>query len=244
VVSSCDAYVCYSEQNRDVLSKFVSPDRLFVARNTVNAESLFELRRRFDEQGCSDLRRELGLNPDLPYLCFIGRLQDRKRPDVLLEACAVLRAGGIRAGVVFIGEGPMHENLVCRAKELQLSDVVFTGARYGEEAARYLYASSVMAMPGALGLAAAHSMALGVPVVTQRLGVGLVGHGPEAIYVEDGVNGRMAERGGAATFAAALRDAMSRRGELSRGAIEFAHSNLRLDDMIDGFVRAIAYATE
>lgn len=240
VVQGCDAYVTYSEHNRDVLAAHLPPERLFVAPNTVDTEPLFELRREFSRQGRRSLREEIGLDPDRPYACFIGRLHARKRPEVLLEACAVLRISGRPPpGVVFVGDGPVRGELERRAAELALSDVVFAGARYGAAAARYLYASDVMAMPGALGLAASHALALGVPVVTQRLGPDLVGHGPEAAYVRDGVNGRFVEYGDAATFAAGLADALDRREELSGHAIEFAERNLRLDDMVGGFVRAI-----
>jgi len=245
VVRWCDAYVCYAARNREVLASYVSSDRLFVARNTVDTDRLFELRRKFDSQSRTQLRRELALDADLPYLCFIGRLQSRKRPDVLLDAARLLKEEhGRRVGLLFVGAGPMHDELERRAGELQLTDVVFTGAQYAEAAARYLYVADAMAMPGALGLAAAHSLALGVPVVTQRLGSDLVGHGPEAAYVRDGINGRIADPGGAREFAAAVEDVLSSQPDYASAAIEFAESHLGLDRMVDGFVRAIARATE
>lgn len=241
VVRYCDAYVCYTESTRQTLAEYVPIEKLFVARNTLDTEHLLSLRREFEGVGRPAVRRELGLDPSRVYLCFIGRLQARKRPEILLEACARMRqAKGTYCGVLFVGDGPLRLELERRTRELGLEDdVVFAGARYGDEAAKYLFASDVMAMPGWLGLAVVHAFALGVPVVSQLTEEGLTGHPPEAAYVQDGVNGLMAEPGGAGAYAAALKTALARREELAVGASNFAETHLSIDRMVDGFVAAI-----
>jgi glycosyltransferase involved in cell wall biosynthesis len=88
-----------------------------------------------------------------------------------------------------------------------------------------------------------HALSLGTPIVSQRLGPDLIGHGPEAYYVRDDLNGRLAADGGAAEFAQALSDVLDNKDRLSAGAIEFAERSLTLDGMIDGFLDAIDYVT-
>jgi glycosyltransferase involved in cell wall biosynthesis len=45
------------------------------------------------------------------YVLAVGALEPRKRPDLLVEAHARARAGGLRAGLVFAGEGSLRERL-------------------------------------------------------------------------------------------------------------------------------------
>jgi glycosyltransferase involved in cell wall biosynthesis len=245
IVRASDAYVCYTEAIRETLSRHVPADKLFVARNTLDTERLVELRRGFEQAGRESIRSELGLHPQGDFVAFIGRLQARKRPEVLLEAQRLLRDEGVRFEVLFIGDGPMRPELEARASELGLDDSVrFVGECYGDEAARYLFASDVMAMPGWLGLAVVHAFAMGVPVVSQLTGKqDLIGHPPEAAYVCNGVNGRMADPGGPREFAAALKSVLADRAHLGRGAAEFAARELSLDGMVDGFVAALSHAT-
>lgn len=245
IVRASDAYVCYTEAIRETLARYVPAGKLFVARNTLDTERLVDLRREFERYGRDSIRAEFGLDPRGVYVSCIGRLQARKRPEVLLEAQRLLRDEGVRFETLFIGAGPMSPTLEALADELDLGEVVhFVGERYGDEAARYLFASDVMAMPGWLGLAVVHAFAMGVPVVSQMTGErDLIGHPPEAAYVRDGLNGHMAAEGGAHEFAAALRTVLADRERLGRGAAEFVDRELSLDGMVDGFLAAIAHVT-
>jgi glycosyltransferase involved in cell wall biosynthesis len=67
--------------------------------------------------------------------------------------------------------------------------VDYLGPRFGKELALELKASSLMLMPGALGLGVLDAFAAGLPVITA---VGQ-GHGPELEYLESGVNSVIAE---------------------------------------------------
>ncbi len=46
-----------------------------------------------------------------PYVLAVGALEPRKLPDVLVEAHALARSRGLRAGLVFAGEGPLRGRL-------------------------------------------------------------------------------------------------------------------------------------
>jgi glycosyltransferase involved in cell wall biosynthesis len=47
----------------------------------------------------------------LPYVLVVGALEPRKLPGVLVEAHALARSRGLRAGLVFAGEGPLRSEL-------------------------------------------------------------------------------------------------------------------------------------
>lgn len=242
VVESCDAYVCYSEEIREMLGRHVDPERLFVARNTLDTGPIAELRREFAATGVTRLRRDLGLERSR-YLSFVGRLEERKKPWVLLDVHEALRRDeGLDVGLLVVGDGPLRPALEDRADRRGLDDVHFVGAKYGREAAKYLFASDVMVMPGWLGLAVVHAFALGVPVVTQRGGPGLLGHPPEAGYVRDGENGFMTPEGDLAILVEAVGRVLDGREEFSRSAAAFADENLSLEGMVDGFREAVRFA--
>lgn len=243
VVRFCDSYVFYTEDIRKEFSSHIAPDRLFVARNTRDTQELASVRRRLEAEGKSAIRRSLDLRCE-HYLAFIGRLQQRKEPDKLLEAYfELIKQYDRDVGLLFIGDGPLRPDLERMVAEQGSTDVHFLGPLYGESAARYLFASDVMVMPGALGLAVPHAFALGVPVVS-RYKDGFAGHGPEASYIQDAVNGRFVPaEDGMEAFVDAVVDVLDNRVSYSRSAREYAERNLTLDSMVDGLIEAISYAT-
>jgi len=244
IVRYVDAYICYTDDARRTLAEHVEPERLFVARNDPGTEGLIAVRKSLEAEGRAAVRRGLGLRLER-YVSFIGRLQERKRPRELLAAYAhIVDTHGADVGLLFIGDGPLRPELERMASELELEHVHFVGARYGEEAARYLFASDVMAMPGWLGLSVPHAFALGVPVVSRYVGDGLVGHAPEAAYIRPGENGEFARADAdAATFAEAILRVLENRAFYSRAAAAHAENVPGLDGMVDGFVAAIDYVT-
>lgn len=244
IVRYLDAYICYTEDIRRTLGSHVDSKRLFVARNVPETEELIATRRGLEAQGKGEVRRTLGLKLDR-YISFIGRLQVRKGPADLLRAYArLVDTYDSDLGLLIIGDGPLRPELERMAMALRLRHAHFLGARYGDEAARYLFASEVMAIPGSLGLAVPHAFALGIPVVSCYLGEGLVGHGPEASYIEPGKNGEFASGADVESLVPALVRVFENSGSYSRSAADYAERALSLDAMVDGFVAAIDYVTE
>jgi glycosyltransferase involved in cell wall biosynthesis len=98
-----------------------------------------------------------------PEILFVGRLQARKRLDLLLQACAALPAG-LRPRLVIVGEGPERPALEALAKTVY-PDTEFTGARHGEELAAIFTAADLFVLPGTGGLAVQEAMSYGLPVI-------------------------------------------------------------------------------
>ncbi len=116
-----------------------------------------------------------------PTIATIGRLEEYKGVDVLLDASARLNAGGLPHRLLLAGRPAGEINgtpagpwLARRARELGL-DVEFTGHLSGDQVREIYRRARVVAVPSrfeSFSIAAAEAMAAGRPVVTTtRTGV-------------------------------------------------------------------------
>lgn len=249
VVQLSDAYVCYTNEIRSTLTQYVSRSKLFVANNTLDTTKHSHIRNKLSELKKENVRESLGLD-DKPHICFIGRLQPRKKVGQLIEAHHLLKVQhGLEVGLVIVGDGPEKEALAQKAIDLGSSDVHFVGAKYGESAGRYLYASDLVVIPGWLGLAVNHALIYGRPVVSQYAGEKqyhkeeLVGHPPEATHIQPGQNGVFAKHNSSSSLANKIVEVMSNNEHYITEAERYAVSHLTIESMINGFQEAIRYAT-
>jgi glycosyltransferase involved in cell wall biosynthesis len=75
-------------------------------------------------------REQLGVAPDDVLAVFVGRLAAIKRVDVLLDAVAIARRGGVRLRLAVVGDGELRGELEARTQELGIRDAVgFCGFR-------------------------------------------------------------------------------------------------------------------
>lgn len=113
----------------------------------------------------------------------VGRLQPRKRLDLLLRALAQLKAGGRALPLTIVGDGPERQRLEALATELDLrAHTRFVGAVPPERIAEAVGDADVFAFPAlgeGFGLAAAEALMLGIPVVAARDGGGVRDFVPE-----------------------------------------------------------------
>lgn len=76
------------------------------------------------------LRREFGIQSEIPLIGFVGRLCEIKNLPMLLDAVHRLINSGIIAKLVIIGDGPLSRKLRAQVEQLGLSkSVFFTGFR-------------------------------------------------------------------------------------------------------------------
>ncbi|MGN9808262.1 glycosyltransferase [Micromonospora sp. BQ11] len=99
-------------------------------------------------------------------LVHCARMSVEKRPELAVDALAVLRRAGVPAVLVMVGDGPLRAALVRRAADLP---VTFTGFLPDRTAvAALLAAADVVLAPGPVetfGLAGLEALACGTPVV-------------------------------------------------------------------------------
>lgn len=133
-----------------------------------------------------------------PLLVWVGRLHRQKRPDVLLDAYAILRKE-LRSQVWILGDGPLRASIERRINsEGWQDDVKLLGFQANpfplvRQADLFLLTSDFEGLPNAL----LEAQALGIPAVSTQ-----ARFGPEEI-IEDNVTGRLVPRGDANQVAAA-----------------------------------------
>jgi D-inositol-3-phosphate glycosyltransferase len=170
VARGADRIICGSESERATLIEEygVAPSRLSVVPCGVDVDRF----RPLDQQTA---RLALGLDPDVPVLLFIGRIEPLKGIDVLIRAASQLD-GKFQLLVVGGDEKDAmrtHE-LHVLAEEMGVEGkVVFGDAVPHDELPCYYNAASVCIVPSyyeSFGLVALEAMACGVPVIASRVG--------------------------------------------------------------------------
>ena len=118
-------------------------------------------------------RQSLGYADDEMVIGMSAVLRPEKNPVQLVEALARLRGRGVRARVLFVGDGPMRPALEERAKALGLSGQVRI-AGFQQDVRPLVGACDVVALCSTaietFSLAALEAMALGRPVVHSCVG--------------------------------------------------------------------------
>ncbi|HVQ89602.1 MAG TPA: glycosyltransferase [Mycobacteriales bacterium] len=121
-------------------------------------------------------------------LVTVGRLSREKRPELAIEALRLLRADGLPAGLLMIGDGPLRMSLVRQAAGLPVRFLGHVADRRG--VARLVAAADIALAPcpvETFGLAVLEALAGGTPVVVPAGGAAaeLLGS-PESGAVTDG----------------------------------------------------------
>ncbi len=134
--------------------------------------------------GPNGVRDELGIAPGAPVVGTVANFKPHKGYEYMLQIAAHVARERPDVRFVFVGQGPMEQEMLAEARRLGVADtIVFAGFR--EDALRLVRSFDVFAMSSiheGLPLALLESMALGCPPVATRVG------GVRAV-IEDGVNG-------------------------------------------------------
>lgn len=162
-------------------------------------------------------------------LVHCSRLSPEKRPELAIDALAALRAAGVPATLVVVGDGPRRAALAYRAAGLP---VHFTGfLRDRDLVAALLASADVVIAPGPVetfGLAGLEALACGTPVV-----VNAASALPEVI----GAAGEAAEGTGVA-FAEAIARVLARPETDRRAAARARAERFSWSASVEGFLRA------
>mgnify|MGYP000075831922 CR=1 FL=1 len=218
----------YGDIGREqVMRSGISSDRIFVARNTQVVPGFF------DSSGY-----------DKEYFLFVGRLQDRKRLDILLRAYAkyVDAAGTGALRLMLVGDGPILAELKSLARDLgiQKQAKFVAGTTDPDQLAKTFERAVAYVSPGHVGLGVLHSFAFGVPVITFDKAT----HAPEYENLIDKINGLILPESEAALadtlFQIAAEPQLASR--LGREAFKTYRESAHPSYMVDKFLEAAKFA--
>lgn len=143
-----DGILAYSTRGAAMYARTGFPaERIFVAHNAV------------DPAPAELTARPLPTGP--LRIIFVGRLQPRKRIDLLLQACRDLPQ---KPQVWIVGEGPARQELESLATKIY-PQAVFYGGVYGQDLQALLDQADLFVLPGTGGLAVQQAMGRGLPVI-------------------------------------------------------------------------------
>ena len=138
----------------------------------------------------TEVRAELGLDPDDVVAVIVARITEIKGHDLLIRALARLAPTHPRLKVLVVGEGPLADDRAALAAELGVADhVLFTGLR--RDVPRLLAASDLGVLPSVhegVPMSVIEQMAAGLPVLASAVGglPDIVGEGEEGHLVPSG----------------------------------------------------------
>jgi glycosyltransferase involved in cell wall biosynthesis len=142
---------------------------------------------------------------------FVGRLQERKRVDLLLQACAALPAN-LQPRLWVVGDGPARGELEALAQQVYPS-AQFWGPQFGVPLDQLFSQADLFTLPGTGGLAVQQAMSFGLPVIVAA------GDGTQSDLVRPG-NGWSVPPGDLQALQATLATALTDLPGLRRRGVE------------------------
>jgi len=169
LANKADGMLLYTEIGRQaMLDKGMRAELTYVANNTVEVSN-----------------HQIKAGQGTSFL-FVGRLQSRKRIDLLMHAFAKLLAASPdkTLNLDIVGDGDIKEELENLAKTLNIDHhTQFYGAVSDNDVLRPIFHRAIAYVsPGHLGLGLNHALAFGVPIISSSS----VTHAPEVAVLNEG----------------------------------------------------------
>jgi glycosyltransferase involved in cell wall biosynthesis len=216
-----DTLIAYSQKGAEEYQKIGFPqENIFIAPNAAAIAP-------------SNLPPDRSTRQGHATILFVGRLQERKRVDLLIQACANLPAA-IQPVLVIVGDGPDRSRLEKLASSIY-PETRFTGHLVGIALDTWFNQADLFVLPGTGGLAVQQAMSFGLPVVVAE------GDGTQSDLVRAG-NGWQIQPGSLDELRATLQGALIDRAILNKMGEEsyrIVKEEVNLVRMADIFVQAL-----
>jgi glycosyltransferase involved in cell wall biosynthesis len=220
-ISQFDALLVYSRRGYEqYVATGFDPRRIFIAHNAAVPRPV-------------QPPPERPLPADRPALLFVGRLQARKRVDLLLQACAALPPE-LQPRLWVVGDGPARAELESLARQV-FPAAQFFGGVYSPELDALFQGADLFILPGTGGLAVQQAMSFGLPVMVAE------GDGTQSDLVGPG-NGWSIPPSNLASLTLALKEALAdvpRLRRMGRESFRIVAEEVNLEQMVEVFGRAI-----
>lgn len=167
--SLANGHLLYGNRAKNIMIQKGFDERiLHVIYNSLDYETQRFYRENLNYQDRLSTREKLNISENAIVSICIGRLMTKLKLDQAIHAVKLQIDNGINTVLLIVGDGPEKEALEHQAQELNVSDnVIFYGLCHDEATLSRLYnASDYSVVMGKVGLAAMHSLAYGIPMIT------------------------------------------------------------------------------
>lgn len=215
VAKNVDAIVALSaEIEQELLSLGIQQRRIFRIPNFADTAKYHPV----SLADRIELREKLRL-ADIPTVAFVGRLTERKRPKLLVEAVKVLRDRGKESQLVFVGpkndSDPYIAEIIQYITDNQMSrEVIFTG--FTSEVEEWLQASDIFCLPSkneGMPASVVEAMACGLPSIVTPFS------SARELVAESWLGTVLSEQPLAEELADAIEDCVGHLGDLNRTSL-------------------------
>lgn len=236
LIRRCDLLVYVSHAQREHwLKRGLRARRDVVIQNGIDAQRFTD---RFSAAEKAACRAEYGFSADDYVIGICAVFRPEKAHADLLAALRRLRAAGVNARVLLIGDGPRRGEIEAEIARLELGEVAaITG--FQKDVRLHIAACDVMVLAShaveTFSIAALESMALGKPLVLTRIG-------GAAEQVTPGVNGFLFEPGDIDALTAHLQTLADKNLRLQMGAqaSKVVRDQFTLEKMAAAYDRELA----
>jgi len=242
LVKKASALLWISSDNMEYYKFYgASKEQLFFTPYAVD-NSFFQKRSQKAKDRVPSLKKELGLNDDIPIILYASKFIKRKNPLLLLEAYASLSKSNNRhipAYLLYVGDGEERPELERRINELGLQDrVKLVGFKNQTELPDYFALCDLFVLPShkePFGLVINEVMNAGKTVIsTNEVGA-------SRDLVHEGLNGFVVSAGNAEELSYALKEALSDKKRL----LKMGNESIKIIDKwsyqqdFEGFMQAL-----
>lgn len=229
------AHIAYHTTRKLYLeNKGIKGNRVFVAQNTIDTESILSS---YDIVDVNSRRFNRRLN-----VLFVGALIKGKCLKEAMSAIDSLISSGLEISFTIIGGGSILEDLNQYCSTLtNKSDIHILGPKYGDDLKYYFLSSDLFLLSGSGGLAINEAMAYGLPVISTN------GDGTVKDLIDG--NGFMLEKNGDEKE---IKELVARFYELNRSekvlmseqSINIIKNKVTLSLMVDNYYNSIMFMLE
>ena len=230
IVKRCVRTIAVSEEVklsliRDLGLDTDAADRISVVTNGVSVPDPL------DAEAKLNVRRGLGIDPNLPFILAAGRFGPQKNFADLIQVATILKEKGTPFQLVIGGEGEFLEDLRARVQELGLNGSVFLPGNL-QNLGQVMLAADVFVMTSlweGLPLVLLEAMAAGLPAVAYAIA------GVNELVVE-GQTGRLVLIGDTTAFAASLDQVLNNQvtwGEMGQLARKRVQADFNFDTLLN-----------
>jgi len=232
-----DVLLSYANRGRrEQISRGISPDKIVVLGTAIDQHAVMAVRDRLSEDEAAGFRETQNLS-GRKVLLHVVRLTPIKRADLTLRCLARIVAQRQDVLLVFIGGGPLENEMKALAGELGLDAFVrFLGPVYDENTlALWFKNADVCVMATCIGLSIHHAMCYGLPVVTDDSPLTQASEFEAMVDQETGLTYRSGDLDDYARKVCRILDDPDLRRRLSAGALKRVETEYTIERKVENF---------